>query len=222
VSSVPPDRSRTRTAQTLRKGGAKRKQVRQKGKSGKDVNSGSSEDGSAVVEQLRKYFNGAAPSEYVGQTVVRLNALAMERRFKAYRKLLPAHTWKETEPSVLRNEWTAAVPFRLREKFDGLASEWNMANSNHTARLTQFMLQWIIADKEPQTEVEDRLRFFRITPTLGESKPEVKGGQGGLPGRGARGELVGDGSALVGAGESARPKPQDCHPYQQVEGADSG
>jgi hypothetical protein len=95
---------------------------------------------------------------------MRHHALSTERRFNTYLKMLPAHTRKEKETGVLRLEWTDAVPYRLREKHDGLTSEWKLANREHQERLSKLMYRWIIHDNEPQQEIEDRLRFMHRWP----------------------------------------------------------
>jgi hypothetical protein len=98
----------------------------------------------------------------VGQTVKRIKDLATERRFGDYLKRLPAHVKKENATGVLRQEWQDAIPYRLREKHEALASEWELGSTEHQVRLAKMMYQWVIKDNVPQREVGERLRFISL------------------------------------------------------------
>jgi len=119
-------------------------------------------NGNMVFNQLRQYLIKGAPAEYVQQTVLKLVDLATERRYAAYLELLPAQQVKDKEQSQLRQEWQDAIPYRLRERNEGWTSVWQVLESAQQSRLALVMHQWIIIDKEPQVEVEERLRFFHL------------------------------------------------------------
>jgi hypothetical protein len=119
-------------------------------------------DGHAVFGQLKTYLSTGAPGEYVTQTVLKLTKLAKKRRFGAYKSLLPASIRNTTSAAKLREEWDDAIPYRLKEQYEGLTSVWNLANAEHQSRMQQLMHQWIIEDKENQWVIEDKFRFFQV------------------------------------------------------------
>jgi hypothetical protein len=132
-----------------------------------------------IFSQLRQYLVKGAPAEYVTKTVLKLMKTARERRFEAYLQLLPAQLRKDMGVSQLRREWPDAVPYRLKTRHEGRASVWQVQESAHQARLALLMHQWIVQDKEPQLEVEERLRFFTMEEGGSESE---KGSQAQEPG----------------------------------------
>jgi hypothetical protein len=152
---------KTRPAKTKREGGSPRKTLRggKKGAAGHGLDAG---DGRMVFEQLRKYLRESAPEKYVQQTVLKLVKLSKERRFRAYMKLLSTQQRQDIAEGVLRANWQDPIPFRLRETHDGLSSFWGAAAEDHQGRLAHLLHQWIIQDRTPQPEIEERLRFFCI------------------------------------------------------------
>jgi hypothetical protein len=129
-------------------------------------------DGRTVFQQLRHYLvNGAAPL-FVQQTVVRLNDLAKNRRFKAFMRSLPKEEKTGTSVEDLRAAWTDEAPPTRRLQYEGLRSVWNLESPEHQVRLAKLMYDWVITSKDPQREIENRLQFFRF-----QSKTEVEGVQ---------------------------------------------
>ncbi|GMF34627.1 unnamed protein product [Phytophthora fragariaefolia] len=61
-----------------------------KGQNGGAGNRADNGDGSVVFQQLRGYLQNQALQAYVTHTVLRLNDLARERRFKSYLRTMPA------------------------------------------------------------------------------------------------------------------------------------
>jgi hypothetical protein len=104
----------------------------------------------------------AAPAQYVVQTVLKLTKLAKERKLQGYLKVLPAQQRQDIEEEVLKENWPDAIPFRLRETNKELTSVWDLAETENQSRLAHLMHTWIIQDKVPQLEIEDRLRFFNL------------------------------------------------------------
>nr|KAE8948140.1 hypothetical protein PF009_g2272 [Phytophthora fragariae] len=119
-------------------------------------------DGSRVFTQLQQYLNTGADQDYVIHTVLRLSDLARERRFRAYERSLTILDRKDATTEELRNAWKDEAPPNRQEKYAGLSSVWHLDKQEHRGRLHQLMVQWVLQGDSGQSEVEDRLQFFKF------------------------------------------------------------
>ncbi|KAE9190998.1 hypothetical protein PF005_g19023 [Phytophthora fragariae] len=119
-------------------------------------------DGSVVFQQLRSCLQNQASQAYVTHTVLRLNDLARERRFKSYLRTMPAEERRTQAEDEIKKSWKDEAPQRRQDKFEGLRSKWNVQSTKHQDRLYNLMRKWVLEENEEQREIEDRLQFFQF------------------------------------------------------------
>ncbi|KAE9045020.1 hypothetical protein PR003_g5363 [Phytophthora rubi] len=98
-------------------------------------------DGELVFDQLKDYLQAGASHAYIKHTVLRLNALAKERRFKSYLNAIPTSEQTPGDEAALRLKWSDEAPARRQEQYKGLYSFWNMSAVEHQERLCMLMQQ---------------------------------------------------------------------------------
>jgi hypothetical protein len=130
--------------------------------SGKPTGAADQGDGKAVFSQLRQYLINGALQLYSQHTVVRLNNLAKDRRFKTYLRSLTATEREENTTKELRRQWKDEAPLSRQQHYEGMRSSWNMESSEHQGRLATLMHDCVITAKETQREIENRLQFFHF------------------------------------------------------------
>ncbi|GMF20085.1 unnamed protein product [Phytophthora fragariaefolia] len=138
-----------RKVATRSKGQGNRDARRRNGRDGDALHRDGVAGGQATFAKLRKYLDNKAPAEYVAQTVWRLHQLAKGRRLQAYLKRIPAQTRNATSTEVLRNEWTDAVPYRLRErtKDEIAAVEMILNHDIEVPKVPPFLSQFMSPDE---------------------------------------------------------------------------
>lgn len=92
--------------------------------------------------------------------VLRLNDLAKERRYRAYKKSVETTGRTIEEEKELRLGWVDAIPTELKERYQGRSSYWDFESQKHVDRMSNLMREWVIDESVSQQEVEKRLRLF--------------------------------------------------------------
>ncbi|KAE9012403.1 hypothetical protein PR003_g16357 [Phytophthora rubi] len=117
------------------------------------------EEGQEVFNQLKRYLLQDAPQDYVIPVVNRLNALARERRFLAYKTSTTKTSTSPLTKKVLREQWQDVPTAEQNERYQNLRSYWDLSNSEHGGRLCQWIKWWLVQEDLQQDEVETRLQF---------------------------------------------------------------
>ncbi|KAF1792389.1 hypothetical protein GQ600_7134 [Phytophthora cactorum] len=103
-----------------------------------------------------QYLTNNASSDYVLHAGYRLYTLVVERRFKEHLRVVRAQ---------LRQKWPDETPGEQAERCKGSLSYWDCKTPAHRERLQQLMKEWIVTKDLPQSEIEQRLRFFHFENT---------------------------------------------------------
>ncbi|KAE8902171.1 hypothetical protein PF005_g14956 [Phytophthora fragariae] len=127
-------------------------------------------DGTEVFAQLKRYLATDASQEYIFHTVTRLNDLAKERRFVAYKNSKKTKEGQELGERELRAEWSDPATEDEKQKYEGVVSYWDQQNSKHVSRLKETMNQWVMKLHLEEEEIEARLRFFTFEEVLSTHK----------------------------------------------------
>eukprot|EP00644_Phytophthora_capsici_P009839 jgi/Phyca11/119592/e_gw1.39.352.1 len=133
-----------------------------------------------VYAQLRTYILNKAPKDFVMHTVLKLNDLAKERRFRNHLGEIKQKEATEEEKMKLRELWTDEVPRGARERYGGLLSTWDCAKEDHMERLSELLGSWLIVEAIDKQKLEARLQLFtfindpRTTSVNNEEQSAIK------------------------------------------------
>ncbi|KAG3059583.1 hypothetical protein PI125_g25023 [Phytophthora idaei] len=139
--------------QQRRSNGSPRKQ---QGSRTKGPGSGDGRIGSANTSQIMLYVLHAG---------YRLYTLVVERRFKEHLRVVRAQQSELVTEAQLRQKWPDETPGEQAERCKGSLSYWDCKTPAHRERLQQLMKEWIVTKDLPQSEIEQRLRFFHFENT---------------------------------------------------------
>jgi len=146
-------------------------------------------DGIAVFTQLKTYLSSEAAPAYIAALVLRLAALAEGRRFQEFKATLPDDLLEQTSETDLKRAWKDELPKAMHECYVELESYWDLRDEAHVKRLGRLMGKWILDNKLPQQEVENRLRVLHIEGAKcnGDGANQGQGGSGSYVGAVSKG-----------------------------------